>query len=372
MDPPMKHPIRWIGIPSLCALPVALGLTLRPLVLPAQGLVTVRGTVTNESGRTLEQAQVTLDPQSANRQVRTDRDGRFSFLGVPAGMHSVRVTRVGFTPETRQFEVTTGDVIVDVVLRRLTLLDTVAVTAKRTGLYGAVISKDSLLPVPGARIEIIGARKADSTDSSGTFNFPELKPGTYIVRVKHPFFESRNFAVEVPVGSGTELDVVVERGRVSRDQHMEMLYREMDSRLTFRGINTAFVPNEVLKGREKMPLDKALAFAPEVAKKSLFMASDLCLFVDGIARPGMNLADFSPEDIESVELYGATGRTTMSFSGGVATQATSRSAQLADPSGTLRDRWPPRTPCGREPMPSEQRLGASTVKVIFAVVWLRR
>jgi hypothetical protein len=343
--------------------------------LPGQGVATVRGTVTNEADRPLEHAQVTLDQEGVNRQVRTDRDGRFSFLGVPQGPHSLRVTWVGFAPETKQFEMTGGDVTVDVALRRLTFLDTVAVTAKRTGLYGSVISKDSLIPVPGARIEIIGARKADSTNSSGTFNFPDLKPGAYIVRVKHPFFESRNFGVVVPVGSGTELDVVVERGRVSRDQHMEMLYREMDSRLTFRGINTAFVPNEVLKGRERMPLDKALAFAPEVAKKSLFMASDLCLFVDGIARPGMNLADRSPEDIESVELYGATGRTTMTFQAGGAaegTQATSRSAQQADPTGTLRDRWPPRTPCGREPLTSEQRLGASTVKVIFAAVWLRR
>jgi hypothetical protein len=340
-----------------------------------QGVASVRGTVTNEAGRPIEYAQVMLDPQGATRQVRTDREGRFSFIGVPQGSHTLRVTWVGFSPETKQFDMTGSDVTVNVVLRRLTYLDTVAVTAKRTGLYGSVISKDSLLPVPGARIEIIGARKADSTNSSGTFNFPALKPGSYIVRVRHPFFESRNFGVVVPVDGGTELDVVVDRGRVGRDQHMEMLYREMDSRLTFRGINTAFVPREVLSGREKMPLDKALTFAPEVAKRSIFIAYDVCLFVDGVARPGMNLADFATEDIESVELYGATGRTTMSFSpsgaaGGSA--ATSRSAQQADPTGSLRNRWPPRTPCGREPPPSEARAAASAVKTVFAAVWTKK
>ena len=125
-------------------------------------------TVTNEAGRPLEYAQVTLDPDGGTRQVRTDRDGRYSFLGVPQGVHSLRVTWVGFTPETKQVEVTSGDVTADFVLRRVTRLDTVAVTAKRTGLYGSVVSKDSLRPVPGARIEIIGARKADSTNSSGT------------------------------------------------------------------------------------------------------------------------------------------------------------------------------------------------------------
>jgi hypothetical protein len=158
---------------------------------------------------------------------------------------------------------------------------------------------------------------------------------------------------------------------------MEMLYREMDSRLTFRGINTAFVPVEILKGREKMPLDKALLFAPEVAKKNLFFQSDICLFVDGIPRPGKNLNDFAPEDIESVELYGATGRTTMSFqqggdAAGNQSTSTSASAQQADPTGSLRDRWPPRTPCGREPMPSEKRAGAHVVKTIFAAIWTKQ
>ena len=329
----------------------ALGALAGPL--DAQGVASVRGIVTNESARPLEQALVTLDPQGVNRQVRTDREGRFSFLGVPPGQHSVRVTWVGFTPETRQIEVVAGDVTVDFTLRRLTVLDTVAITAKRTGLHGSVISKDSLLPVPSARIEIIGARKADSTNSSGTFNFPELRSGSYIVRVKHPLFESRNFSVVVPVSGGTELDVVVERGRVSRDQHMEQFYREMDSRLTFRGINSAFVTREELKGRERMPLDVALAFAPEFARKSLVILSDVCVFVDGIARPGATVKDFAPEDIESIELYAAPlGR--------------------ADPTGSLRTRWPPRTPCGLPLTPGEARISKSIVKVMFAVVWLRR
>ena len=59
----------------------------------AQSLSTVRGTVTNESARPLEQALVSLDPQGANRQVRSDREGRFSFLGVPAGSHTLCVSR---------------------------------------------------------------------------------------------------------------------------------------------------------------------------------------------------------------------------------------------------------------------------------------
>ena len=335
-----------------------------PCALNAQSVFSVRGTVTNESGRPLEQAQVTLDPQGANRQVRTDRDGRYAFIGVPPGLHTLRVAWVGFTPETREFELTGSDVTVDVRLVRITRLDTVTVVARRTGLYGSVIAKDSLLPVPGARIEIIGARKADSTNSSGTFNFPELKGGSYIVRVKHPFFESRNFPVVVPDNGGTELDVVVDRGRVSRDQHMEMFYREMDSRLAYRGTHSVFVTREELKGREKMNLDAAVQFAPEFAKKAMLIMSDVCVFVDGVARPGATLRDFSPEDVEAVEFYGGTWRNIIS--------SPQRVAMQGDPTGSLIDRWPPRTPCGLPLSPGEEKASKSNVKVMFAVVWLRK
>jgi hypothetical protein len=349
----------------LCALRFALILGAsvgRPLA--GQGIATLRGTVTNESGRPLEYAQVTLDPEGATRQLRTDREGRFVFIGVPAGAHTVRVTWVGFAPETKHVEMAGQDVTVDVVLRRLTYLDTVAVTARRTGLYGSVISKDSLLPVPGARIEIIGARTADSTNSSGTFNFPDLKPGSYIVRVKHPFFESRNFGVTIPVGAGTELDVVVDRGRVSRDQHLEQFYREMDTRLTFRGVNTAFVTREELKGHEKMTLDAAVQFAPDFAKRALMILSDVCVFVDGVARPGTTLRDFAPEDIESVEFYGEVWRNIEGNS--------QRAMERMDPTGSLRDRWPPRVPCGLPLTPGEAKMSRSVVKVMFALVWLRK
>jgi hypothetical protein len=240
----------------------------------------------------------------------------------------------------------------------------VAVVAKRTGLYGSVVSKDSLLPVPGARIEIIGARKADSTNSSGNFNLPDLKPGSYVVRVKHPLFQSRNFGVTIPVPGGSELDVVVERGSISRDQHMEMLYREMDSRLTSRGVNTAFVTREELKGRERMTLDAAVQSAPEFSKRALIIVSDVCVFVDGIARPGATLRDFAPEDIESVEFYGDVWR---NIEGNA-----QRAIERMDPSGSLRNRWPPRVPCGQPLSPGEATMSHSVVKVMFALVWLKQ
>jgi hypothetical protein len=178
----------------------------------------------------------------------------------------------------------------------------------------------------------------------------------------------------VPVGGGTELDVVVDRGLVSRDQHMEMLYREMDSRLTFRGNHSAFVIREELRGREKMTLDAAVTFAPEFARKAMLILSDVCLFVDGVARPGVTLRDFAPEDIESVEFYGGVWRNLLGNAG--------RALQQTDPTGSLVTRWPGKidltdpsnntVPCGQPLTPGEGAASKTNVKVAFALIWLRK
>jgi len=82
---------------------------------------------------------------------------------------------------------------------------------------------------------------------------------------------------------------------------MEMLYREMDSRLAYRGANTAFVTREQLKDRDKTTLDVDVQFVPEFSKRALMIVSDVCVFADGIARPGATLRDFAAEDARLAE-----------------------------------------------------------------------
>jgi len=75
-----------------CALYVAL-LACAVLARPVAGqtIAAVRGTVTNETGRPIEYAQVTLDPQGATKQVRTDRDARFNRRGISASRYRLTV-----------------------------------------------------------------------------------------------------------------------------------------------------------------------------------------------------------------------------------------------------------------------------------------
>ena len=328
----------------------------------------LRGVVRNETGRPVEYVLVTLDPTGASRQTRTDRDGRFAFPGT-TGQHALRFMFVGYRPHERTVEVPRGVVDIEVTLERaITTLAGVEVTAQRSGLYGSVIARDSLLPVPDARIEVLGARASDTTETDGTFNFPKLKPGSYIVRVRHTQFESRNISIVVPEKGGTQLDLVVERGLLSRDAHMEQLYREMDQRLHWRGTTSAMISREELKGLPTTGIDAALFAVPQVMKAGFYPGRDgwegACLFVDGVPQPGRRINDFPIEDIEAIEVYGPP-------------------MNRSDPSGTLASRWPPRAMCGMGSGPRAAfangrapttpfDLSANAVRIQFVMIWLRR
>jgi Carboxypeptidase regulatory-like domain len=350
---------------------VGLIVTVLPSIAFAQDSSgTVRGVVRNETGRPIEHALVLLEPAGANRQARTDREGRFSFLGVSPGQRTIRATFVGYRPNDRTVEVPRGTIDVEIILERaVTTLTGVEVTAKRSGLHGSVIAKDSLLPVPDARIEVLGARSSDTTDADGAFNFPKLKPGSYIVRVRHTRFESRNVSIVVPTEGATQLDLVVERGILSRDAHMEQLYREMDQRLQWKGLSSAMISREELKGLPTTGVDAALFAVPQVMKASFYPGREgwesACLFVDGVARPGARISDFAIEQIEAIEVYGPPmGR--------------------SDPSKTLESRWPPRAMCGiasgprlafeggRADAKAAAGLSRSALPMQFVVIWLRR
>ena len=67
------------------------------------------------------------------------------------------------------------------------------------------VSDASGAPVPGAAVTVTnketGLKRGASTDDSGRFNFPQLKPGAYSVKVEAEGFESQqNDAVSAGLG----------------------------------------------------------------------------------------------------------------------------------------------------------------------------
>src|SRR6202045_14354 len=73
------------------------------------------------------------------------------------------------------------------------------------------VSDASGAAVPGATVTVtnkeIGLRRSASTDDSGRFNFPQLKPGTYSVKVEAESFEpQQNVAVSAALGQKQTVD----------------------------------------------------------------------------------------------------------------------------------------------------------------------
>ncbi len=307
-----------------------------------ESLGAVHGVVRNESGRAIEQAQVLLDPGQGQRELRTDRDGQFRFIGVSPGSHRLRVLRIGFEPRDTTLAVT-GATEISISLRRLTSLSEVAVRARPTGVYGTVLSRDSLKPIAGARIELLGANTRDTTDTDGAFAMGKARAGTFLLRVSSEGFDTRTISVFVPKDSGVGIDVVLRPGSTAFDQRMEMLWADMAQRVNWAGVNSAFIGREELLNHGKS-LSLAIKFTPSLAKKGLVIDELACLYVDGLPRPFATILDFSVEEVESIEVYGRRGEWT---------------GQLA--------RWPPKIPCGN---PNARPAPGNRAGIV--VIWTRR
>lgn len=305
-----------------CAVPLLVSATAIKLH-GQETLLSLRGIVRNESARPIEQAEIILDPGAGQRELRTDRDGQFRFLGVAAGPHRVRVLRIGFAPRDTTVTVSGNTTEIPISLERLTALSEVAVRTRPTGVYGTVVERDSLKPVAGARIELLGARVTGTTDAAGTFAMGNARAGTFMLRVSRDGYDSRMMSVRVPVDTGVGIDIVLRPGLASRDDHERMLLEDMAQRIHWKGVNAAVVGRDELLGRGSS-LNLAIRFAPSFAEKSIVIDERACLFVNGLARPFATILDFSVEEIESIEVY----------------------AIRSELSNTLGKRWPRNAICG--------------------------
>ena len=310
-------------------------------------LSSLQGVVRNESGRPIEQAQVILNTNAGQRELRSDRDGAFRFVGVSPGSHRLRVLRIGFQRKDTTIVVVAGppnEVVVSLV--RLTSLTEVAVVARRMGVYGVVLERDSLKPIADARVELLGARAGDTTDASGAFSMGSGKPGTYMLRVSHPMFDTRIVSVRVPVDTGVGIDIVLRSGGAPLHNSLQFGLADMAQRINWAtgGGNAAVVGRDELRGRGSS-LDIAIKFSPSIAKRGLVVDEKACLFVDGVARPLVPVSAIDADEIESIEVYGARG----------------------DITGTLGKTWPRGGICG-----NPNARAAPGNRAIFVAIWTRR
>lgn len=296
----------------------------RPASSQAPGRLT--GTVRDEAGRPLRDALVILDPAPRSPQVTTDSSGRFRFDRVRRGSHTVRVLRVGYQGGDRTVDLPEEGLDITVVLPRITVLDTLPIRARRTGIFGTVIARTGFRPLQGATVDVIGAHRTAHSDSTGRFNLPDVHEGAYVIRVQRDRYASRLLSVPVPHDSAVELAVVMDdAGGTSLDKSLAQPLHEFDERMRSMRGNAAVIPRQEIAAARKQTVDFALQFSPSFMKTGLvFDEAITCVYVDGIFRPMVSPSDFSADEVEAIEVYGLR----------------------SDYTNTLDQRRPPNLPCG--------------------------
>ena len=108
---------------------VVLALCLTEAVLGQHATFNIRGTITDNKGKGIELATVSLNQSLVTS---SSAGGKFLLKNVPAGTYTYRVSFVGYETATGTFVVKTGRETLDVSLNELGLqLQNVTVTAKQ-------------------------------------------------------------------------------------------------------------------------------------------------------------------------------------------------------------------------------------------------
>jgi hypothetical protein len=90
-----------------------------------------------------------------------------------------------------------------------------------TSAIAGSVADQSGATIPGATVLITGTgnglKRSATTDSSGRFSLPQLKPGTYTVEVSAPGFESRRRSIAAAVGQTQTVDFVLGVAAAARE-----------------------------------------------------------------------------------------------------------------------------------------------------------
>ncbi len=310
----------------------------------------VRGTVRDSAtGQELNGAVVELVGPSVRTVARSDQRGTFQFSRVADGRYHVSARLIGFVESGRDVDVTGRDVSISISLSPTSQrLDTVRVRASVTAVYGVVGTSIGLHPVPDAAIQVIGSQQKGTTDSAGKFFVSLKKGGGYFLRVHHAGFADQFFPVDVPNDHAVDTFVLLDSGSVATGS--EMMWDEFDERLRWQGQGASIVPGEEIT-RNGGSAGDAIRGSSSFVRKGLALGPTVCLFVNGVPRPGWGFDGIPPEQIATVELYTNTG----------------------DETHTLADQWPHDAQCGRTggvPAPTSPFNRRSVVQ--YAVVWLKQ
>lgn len=152
--------------------------------------VIISGTVTDQNGAAISNAQVIVSNEnsSISKQTRTDAQGKFTFEKLPAGDYKLAVSAKGFTDSSKQISLTNDSVQIDFALAVKTVSADVTVESETVS--------PELERVPGAT-ELLPRREIQQTLASNLKDVLYFTPGV----LAQPRFGSDEMQISVR-GSG--------------------------------------------------------------------------------------------------------------------------------------------------------------------------
>lgn len=294
-----------------------------------------------------------VDVRSASLRLtaRTDEAGAFRFGGLLSGRYTYSVLRIGFAERTGEIDLTdqTRDAAVDIEMRPLAqALEAFRVRGDVAAIYGMVGILPDFRPVAGATVQVLGGSRPVETDSAGGFFVPVDNPGSYLVRITADGFADRLFSIEIPRGRAVEASRLLDPGAGGQSA-FEGIYQDLAQRLRYRNMSSALVPGGDIRRAASNVID-GLQGSPAFTRQGLRFGSSVCLFVNGVPRPGATVEAIRVDEVEAVEVYAANG----------------------DRSGDLGRQWPSGAPCGQIFRSLTQRTGSTANVVRYVVIWLRK
>ena len=160
----------------------------------AAGTGIIAGTVrASGSGSPVRRARVRLAAPElrGGRSILTDDEGRFIFIGLPAGRYTVAASKAGFV-EMTYGATRPGRAGTPVQLADGQTVDRLSITLPRGSVITGVVVDEHGDPAPGIQVRAMqyvmqtGERRlqmagADQTDDRGMYRIFELQPGDYMV-----------------------------------------------------------------------------------------------------------------------------------------------------------------------------------------------
>ncbi|MGH7655911.1 MAG: carboxypeptidase regulatory-like domain-containing protein [Gemmatimonadaceae bacterium] len=284
----------------------------------AQTVGAIHGTVVDQSGHPVENAQVALVPGS--RSAITLDDGRFAILNIPGGVYTISVRRIGYEPGTLRVGVRDSTATVTVWLTaNAAQLAAIRIQEKSTGLrYSAVVLDQNNIPVVGAEVAAMGVDDQLRTDSLGRFTVSRLDRGTLMLRIRKMGYSAyvnsfrvlaeRADTIRMPrLAQSLSAVVVKERSGYGSD---EMAYEELAQRARWKSPAAGIISREELAQQGDVNLCEAIPLTPSGTQRVPFSQRS-CTFqtfrvlLNGMECQERKLSEFSADRVETIEYYPA-------------------------------------------------------------------